>query len=309
MLGHVIDAAGFDRDQARTAVPRATTRIDFNSEFIRQIQQRTQLRFPRGNFSRSAESDLKSRRAGFDHHNGCDFFDGGRTECLEENTGIRDAPRGEFLSDAVHKRPGAAEIKFKIVRGQKLFHQSDADPLGMLKVAADLFGVSRLAEANMEMKIFVVRRQFQQMFTLNKFVAIARAEEKPDFALRPAFQNRVGHAQHRSDPDPAGNENDGRWFLQIEKKMSGWRFDIEDVAYFQFVAKKFGGETVRNSGLVRRREGFFNGDAIKIFAMTIGQRVAADDWFIAAGNIELERQILSGLESGQRLAVVRREIE
>ena len=63
-------------------------------------------------------------------------------------------------------------------------------------------------------------------------------------------------------------------------------------------------------GAVGRGVFLLDGDAVIILVMrAVGKRVAADQGLVAAGDIELEGEILARLEGGQRLAVVRLQIE
>ena len=166
----------------------------------------------------------------------------------------------------------------------------------MIIFALDIL-LARLAVTNMQMNVFVFRREFFEFGFVDVFAPVADAEEKPRLALRAARGNGVGHAQHRRDADAAGDEHDRIRLRHVEEEMAGRRLDVEDVAFLHAVVKKTGTRARRHVRFVRRRFFPFDRDAIIIFLMrTFGKRVAANERLVASGQIQLERQILSRLE-------------
>src|ERR1041385_3371248 len=163
----------------------------------------------------------------------------------------------------------------------------------------------RTAVTYLDVNILMLDSETFQVLFLDMLDAIARAKEKPDLALGVAFDNRVGHAQHRSYANSAGDQHDRFRFRQIEEKISAGRFGVEDVAFLDLIAKITRSRARRHTRLIGWRQLLFDGDAIIIrMIRTVGNRVTPDERLVAARNLQLESQILSGFESGQRLAIV-----
>ena len=97
---------------------------------------------------------------------------------------------------AFHHRGRAAEVKFKLVRGQNFLEQINADALGVLEGRGRIGTVrlAWLAVTDIEMQRGILQGERLQMFSENMFASVAHAEEEPHFAPRAGGGNCVQHA-------------------------------------------------------------------------------------------------------------------
>src|ERR1043165_1644434 len=117
----IADAAGLDRDDARTATARATAGVDSHALRLRELQEVLRGGLPPNILSRPAECDVQFR-----HHRrlarrrgGGLFLHGRGTESFEVNILVRHAPRLQAVGDALHERAIAAEEILEVARRQQ----------------------------------------------------------------------------------------------------------------------------------------------------------------------------------------------
>src|SRR5262249_5706718 len=145
----------------------------------------------------------------------------------------------------------------------------------------------RPAVAHVNVNILVLDAEALKLLLLDVLATIARAKEKPDLTLGTAFYNRVGHTQHRRDADAARDQHNGSWLCQIEEKSSGRSFGVEDVAFFDAIAKKARSGARWQVRFVRRRRFLLDRDAIIIWMIrAVGKRIATDERFVTTRNIQ-----------------------
>ena len=311
-LFQIIHRAGLDGDNARAAAAGAAAGVNFHALCMGEVEQVPGGRFPMNCLARAAEGDVDFRQmSGFLRRGRGGFFlHGRRAERLEVNVLVRHAPRFEAVGEALHERAAAAEVILEIVRRQQLLEQLDAHAAFVLVVAAFDIVRTGFAVGDVQMNVFIFRRQLFQLGLVDVLAPVAHAEEEPHLALRTAGSDGAGHAQHRRDADAAGDEHHGIGPRQIQAKMARGRLDVEDVAFRDGVAKITGSRARRQIGFVRRRLFLFDGDAVIVLPVrAVGKRVAAHERLVAPRQIELERQVLPRFESRQRTTIMRLEIK
>ena len=169
---------------------------------------------------------------------------------------------------------------------------------------------TRPAVADVNVNVLILSGEFLQLGLVDVLLFVAHAEEEPRLAFRAAGRNRVRHAEHGRDADAARDQHHGIAAGHVQKEMSRGRFDVQDVAFLDRVREEARGRAGRKLRSICRRLLLLDRDAVIVRAMrAVGERIATDERLVASRDVELEGKILTGLERGNRLAVMRLEVE
>src|ERR1051325_8574945 len=207
----IADAAGLDRDDARTATARATAGVDSHPLRLRELQQVLRGWLPPNILSRPTECDVQfrhHRRLAWRRWRGL-FLHRRGTESFKVNILVRHAPRLQAVGDALHERAVATEEILEVARRQQFLHQLGRHTAFVVKVAALHVAGAGAAVADVEADVVVVGGELLDLVLEHVLGAIAHAVEKPDLALLDGRRDRAGHAHHRGHADAAGDKNDG----------------------------------------------------------------------------------------------------
>src|ERR1017187_5978241 len=162
--------------------------------------------------------------------------------------------------------------------------------------------------ADVHPDVLVLRGESGHVVLEQVVLAVARAVEEPDLAVRPGLHEGVGHGDHRGDAYAARDQHERALLLDVEVEVPVRRLDVENVALLDAVAKIRRADARRMAAL-RRGRAALHGYPVMGRPRAVGKRVAPHDGLSQAGDIELEGQVLAGLELGKRLSVVRLEVK
>ena len=135
------------------------------------------------------------------------------------------------------------------------------------------------------------------------FLCVSGPVEEPDFAIRTILGQGVGHRDHRRHSHAARDQDHGALLLQVEVEVPVWRLYIQDVPLLHAVAEVRGADARRVDSPFQRRAPLHR-HAVMRRPRAVRERVAAHYRLVEAGEIELEREVLPGLERRQGLSVM-----
>ena len=140
-------------------------------------------------------------------------------------------------------------------------------------------------------------------------LAVAHTQEEPGLALRAGLDDRVQHAEHRRDPDAAGDQHRRGLLGHVEIEMPARRLDVDDIAFMELVVEETRGQTRGCVRLVAWRRQLLDRHPVVVAFGAVRERIAADHRLRLAGDVQPEGEVLAGVEGRQGLPVVGPEIE
>ena len=139
--------------------------------------------------------------------------------------------------------------------------------------------------------------------------SVAAPVDEPGRSLRAGFRDGTEHADHGSESNAGAQQDHRRFSLRVQDESPSWSLGQQSGADLHPVVKVVGCHARVRVRLVGRRGLALDGEAVVVLLGRIGERMRSEDRLILAGDVQPQRQELTGQEWVERLRVVRDEVE
>ena len=160
------------------------------------------------------------------------------------------APLLEPRNQTLHHRLRTTDIELIAHQLEGRAEQGNIHPPSLLVVDAGFFVIKRIAETELQVKVFVFPFQSPQMLLHNRFAAIANAIIEPDVPTAAAFQQAVDDTQHWCDTDTAANQDNGQRLILHQMEMAGGCLHLQNASFMYVIVEVIGGDAWRYVGLI-----------------------------------------------------------